>query len=191
MIATLDHISGGRFDFGIGAGWNEMESEAYGIELGPLKDRSDRLEEGLEVIVSLLTEKVTTHHGRFFDLDDAYCEPKPVQHPHPPIVVGGKGRKRTLRTAARLADQWDCTFPETPAAWAELNDVLIGHCDTEGRDQAEITRSIHLGLSADDDPAALADRAAGFFEAGVDVVVWSYRSAIEPGPLERLAAALA
>jgi F420-dependent oxidoreductase-like protein len=190
MIATLDHISGGRFEFGIGAGWNEMESDAYGIELGPLRDRSDRLEEGLEVIISLLTQEKTTHSGRFFQLADARCEPKCIQDPYPPIVVGGKGRKRTLRTTARLADQWDCTFPDSTRDWLELSEVLDDHCADLGRDPAEITRSIHLGLSADDDPAALADQAAEYFGAGVDVVVWSYRSAIEPGPMEALADAL-
>ncbi len=191
MIATLDHISGGRFEFGIGAGWNEMESAAYGLDLGPMRDRSDRLEEGLEVIISLLSNEVTNHSGRFFQLTDAYCEPKSVQSPYPPIVVGGKGRVRTLRTTAKFADQWDMTFPENPAAWQELNDVLIGHCAKVGRDQSEITRSIHLGYALDDDPKALAESAESFFEAGVDVVVWSMRGPIKADRLEPLAEAVA
>ena len=82
MAATLDHISNGRFELGMGAGWNFMESDAYGIDLGPLRDRSDRLEEGMEVIVKLLTETTTTHKGRFFELTDAWCEPKPVPAAH-------------------------------------------------------------------------------------------------------------
>ena len=191
MIATLDHISGGRFEFGIGAGWNEMESTAYGIELGTLTERSDRLEEGLEVIVSLLSNEVTNHKGTHFQLTDARCEPKCLQTPYAPIVVGGKGRKRTLRTAARFADQWDMTFPESPAAWSELNDVLLGHCADVGRDPAEIARSIHLGLDVDSDPSQLADQADEFFAAGVDLVVWSMRSSIEVGRIEPLAAVLA
>ncbi len=139
MAATLDHISNGRFELGMGAGWNFMESDAYGIPLGELRDRSDRLEEGMEVIVSLLQNKATTHKGRFFELTDAWCEPKPVQD-RIPIVIGGKGRQRTLRTVARFADQWDMTFPEQPSDWQELDEVLRGHCEKVGRDQSEITR---------------------------------------------------
>ena len=191
MIATLDHISGGRFEFGVGAGWNEMESEAYGLDLGSLKERSDRLEEGLEVIISLLANEVTNHSGTHFQLTDARCEPKCLQQPHAPIVVGGKGKKRTLRTAARFADQWDMTFPETPAAWSELNDVLLGHCADVGRDATEIKRSIHLGLDPDSDPKELADQAEDFFAVGVDLVVWSMRGPVEAGRIEPLAAALA
>jgi F420-dependent oxidoreductase-like protein len=189
MAATLDHISGGRFELGIGAGWNIMESEAYGIELGTLQQRSDRFEEGLEVIVSLLTQTTTNFSGEWFQIENAWCEPKPVQ-PHIPIVVGGKGRKRTLRTAARFADQWDMTFPAQPSDWTELDEVLRGHCDDVGRDQAEITRSIHLGYGEGDDPAALADLASGFFDVGVDVVVWSMRGAMDASRLEPLADAL-
>jgi len=191
MIATIDHISQGRFEFGIGAGWNEMETDAYGLELGTLNERSDRLEEGLEVIVSLLLNEVTNHSGRFFTLTDARCEPKCVQAPYAPIVVGGKGRKRTLRTAARFADQWDMTFPASPAEWSELNDVLIGHCEDVGRDQTQIKRSVHLGFDSDADPAQLADNAKQFFAAGVDLVVWSMRGPVNAGRLEPLAAALA
>ncbi len=190
MIATLDHISGGRFEFGIGAGWNDMESDAYGLELGSPAERSDRLEEGLEVIISLLANELTNHSGTHFQLTDARCEPKCLQQPYAPIVVGGKGKKRTLRTAARFADQWDMTFPETTAAWSELNDVLLGHCADVGRDPAEITRSIHLGFDPDSDPAELADQATAFFAAGVDLVVWSMRGPIEAGRIEPLAKAL-
>jgi F420-dependent oxidoreductase-like protein len=189
MAATIDHISGGRFELGMGAGWNEMESDAYGIRLGTLGERSDRLEEGLEVITALLRDDTTTHAGRFFELTDARCEPKPVQEKIP-IIVGGKGRRRTLRTAARLADQWDMTFPASPAEWSELDAVLRAHCDDVGRDQSEIRRSIHLGFDEERSPAAHAEEAEGFFAAGVDVVVWSMRGAIDPARLEPLAAAL-
>lgn len=190
MAATLDHISEGRFELGMGAGWNFMESDAYGMPLGELRDRSDRLEEGMEVIVSLLRNTTTTHKGRFFELTDAWCEPKPVQD-HIPIVIGGKGKQRTLRTVARFADQWDVTFPETPAEWLELDEVLRAHCDKVGRDQSEIARSIHLGFAADDEPPALAGQAEGFFAAGVDIVVWSWRGDLDLARLEPLATALA
>ncbi len=189
MAATLDHISDGRFELGIGAGWNFMESDAYGMDLGTPKERSDRFEEGLEVVVSLLVNTTTTHDGEYYTLTDAWCEPKPVQD-RIPIVVGGQGRKRTLRTAARLADQWDMTFPDQPADWLELDAVLRQHCDDVGRDQAEITRSIHLGFDEDGVPAAMAELAESFFDAGVDIVVWSMRGAMDAARLEPLAAAL-
>jgi F420-dependent oxidoreductase-like protein len=189
MAATLDHISGGRFELGLGAGWNTMESDAYGIELGTLKERSDRFEEGIEVIVSLLRTTVTDFRGDWFQLDNAWCEPKPIQE-HLPIVIGGKGRRRTLRTVARFADQWDMTFPEDPANWLELDGVLREHCDSVGRDQSEITRSVHLGFPPDADVIELADQAGTFFAAGVDIVVWSMRGPVDASRLEPLADAL-
>ena len=189
MAATVDIISSGRFELGMGAGWNFMESDACGIELGELRDRSDRLEEGCEVIVSLLQNTVTNHKGRFYELTDAWCEPKPVQDKIP-LVIGGKGRQRTLRTVARFADQWDMTFPDNPAEWKELDDVLLGHCERVGRDSSEIDRSVHLPFDPDVDPAANADRAAEFFDAGVDIVVWSMRGPVDAARLEPLAAAI-
>ena len=106
------------------------------------------------------------------------------------IVVGGKGPKRTLRTAARFADQWDMTFPDQPSDWTALDAVLREHCEAVGRDQSTIARSVHLNFEAEADPAALSDQADGFFEAGVDIVVWSMRGPTEAGRLEPLAAAL-
>lgn len=190
MAATLDHVSGGRFELGMGAGWNTMESDAYGIPLGTLRERSDRFEEGIEVIASLLSNKETTFSGSWFQLEKAWCEPRPVQE-HIPIVIGGKGKRRTLRTAARFADQWDMTFPADPDDWASHDAALRRHCEDVGRDQSTITRSIHLAFSADDDPAALRDHAAPFFDDGVDVVVWSARGPVTPGVVEALAGALA
>ena len=141
----------------------------------------------MEIIVSLLANKETSFSGRFFALENAWCEPKPVQDPIP-IVIGGKGRVRTLRTAARFADQWDMTLPETPSDWQELDEVLRSHCERVGRDQAEITRSVHLGT--DGEPAELLERAQDFFDAGVDVVVWSWRGELDPAGLEALNAAI-
>ncbi len=189
MAATVDIIADGRLELGLGAGWNEMESSAYGIELGTLTQRFDRFDEGVAIIRSLLDNTLTSFSGDYFTVTDAWCEPKPVQAKLP-LVIGGKGRTRTLRTVARWADQWDMTFPDTPAEWSELDDVLRGHCDRVGRDQAEITRSVHLAFGEDDDPALLADRADGFFEVGVDLVVWSMRGPIRPDRLAPLASVL-
>lgn len=190
MAATLDHVSGGRFELGMGAGWNEMESGAYGLELGTLRERSDRFEEGMEVIVSLLRNESTSFSGEYYRLTEALCEPKCVQTPSVPIVIGGKGRRRTLRTVARFADQWDMTFPDSPAEWQELDGVLRQHCEAVGRDQSEIARSVHLALEPDPEPAELAERSQSFFAAGVDIVVWSYRDRPDVALLEPLASAV-
>lgn len=189
MAATLDHISNGRFELGMGAGWNFMESDAYGIDLGELRDRSDRLEEGMAVIVSLLTNKTTTHTGRFFELSEAWCEPKPLQD-RIPIVIGGQGRLRTLRTVAKFADQWDMTFPNSPADWHELSDLLDEHCVKVGRDPGEIDRSVHLAFDPDMSPGEHVELAHTFFDAGVDIVVWSLRGPLDAARLEPLADAL-
>ena len=112
MAATTDIISGGRLELGIGAGWNEMETAAYGIDLYPLKERFDRFDEGMQAMIALLTEKVANFDGKYIKLTDAYCEPKAVQTPHPPITIGGKGPKRTLRAVARWAQHWNVIVAE-------------------------------------------------------------------------------
>jgi F420-dependent oxidoreductase-like protein len=190
MAATLDHIAGGRFVLGMGAGWNTMESDAYGIPLGTLTQRCDRFDEGMEVIASLLTNEETTFSGEYYRLEKAWCEPKPLQS-RIPIVIGAKGRKRTLRTTARFADQWDMTFPESPEEWRELSDVLDQHCVEVGRDPADIARSIHLAFAPDQDPAQIVAGADPFFEAGVDIVVWSCRGSATVERVEALAEAIA
>lgn len=189
MAATLDHIAGGRFDLGLGAGWNEMESSAYGLRLGTRRERSDRFEEGMEVIVSLLANRETTFHGDFYHLEGAWCEPKPLQE-RIPIVIGGRGRRRTLRTVARFADQWDMTFPQDVDEWTDLNAALNEHCEEVGRPPDEIARSIHLAFGPDDDPAELIDGAGAFFAAGVDVVVWSWRGPLDGRRLDALGQAI-
>src|SRR3954452_547503 len=107
MAATLDIMSGGRLELGIGAGWNEEESGAYGIELGTVRERSDRFEEACEVLVSLLSNETTNFAGSHYTLTAARNEPKGPQQPHPPICIGGSGEKRTLRTVARFAQHWN------------------------------------------------------------------------------------
>ena len=101
MAAALDIVSGGRLELGLGAGWNERETAAYGIELGSLTERFDRFEEACEVITSLLRDTSTDFAGRYYTLTDARCEPKGPQRPHPPICIGGGGEKRTLPIAAQ------------------------------------------------------------------------------------------
>jgi F420-dependent oxidoreductase-like protein len=168
MAATVDVISNGRLELGLGAGWNEEECGAYGIELGTLRERFDRFDEAVEVIVSLLTRQSTTFAGKWFQLSDAWCEPKPVQRPHPPIVIGGTGERRTLRTAARWAQHWN--FPGGPVdVWLHKREVLNEHCAAIGRDPAEIITSTQLRLSPDGDVGALVEDAARWAAVGMDV----------------------
>lgn len=190
MAATLDHIAGGRFELGMGAGWNTMESDAYGMPLGTIEERCDRFDEGMEVVVSLLRNEVTDFSGRYYGLTGARCEPKCLQEPSVPIVIGARGKKRTLRTVARFADQWDTTFPESTDDWLELDEALRRHCDDIGRDRSEIASSVHLALDVGHDPSERAARAQDFFAVGVDVAVWSLRGALDPAVLEPLARAV-
>ena len=190
MAASLDHISGGRLNLGLGAGWFESEAEANGIELGTIKQRMDRFDEGLEVIVSLLSNEATTFDGDYYQLMEARSEPKPVQRPHPPIVIGGTGRKRTLRAVARWAQMWDALRADADE-WQELSEILDEHCAAVGRDPSEINRSVHISYGKDDDVAQLADEAAARLDAGVDVVVFTMASPYDLAMIEPLATALA
>jgi len=190
MAASLDIISGGRFNLGLGAGWFELESKAYGIELGTMKERMDRFDEGVEIVKSLLSNETTTFDGSFYQLEDARCEPKPLQRPTPPIVIGGKGEKRTLRTVARHADYWDSMFPASVDDWERLDSILREHCETVGRDEGEIRRSIHMRWHPDADMAELVATAHEYGEAGVDVVIFGMQHPYRAARLEPLASAL-
>lgn len=189
MAAAVDIISGGRLELGVGAGWNEQECAAYGIELGTLTERFDRFDEACEVLVSLLSDTRTDFSGRYFRLSDARCEPKPVQRPHPPICIGGTGEKRTLRTAARFAQHWN--FPAGPVeSWQAKRDVLHRHCTDIGRDPADITTSTHLRLSPDGDLSALVEEARKWAGAGLDLGIVYLPPPHRPGVLEPMAKAL-
>jgi len=190
MAATVDIISGGRLELGVGAGWNQMECDAYGIELPPLAERFDRFDEGVEAIVRLLSQTTTTFDGRYVRLTDARCEPKAVQRPHPPIVIGGRGKKRTLRTTARWAQHWNA-ITASPAEWLELKEVLVGHCADIGRDPAEITCSVNLRVDSADDADAAVASAAAYQEAGADMAVIGLPEGATPALPEPLADRLA
>jgi F420-dependent oxidoreductase-like protein len=150
MVATIDHVSGGRLVLGIGAGWQENEHHRYGIDLGTPRERSDRFEEACAVLSGLLTEERTTFDGRYYQLDGAPCSPKPIQSPLP-ILIGGGGEKRTLRTTARFAHEWNVWG--TPEILAEKMAILDQHCADVGRDPAEIRRSAAALLIFCDDEA--------------------------------------
>lgn len=188
MAATLDVISNGRLELGIGAGWNRQESDAYGIDLPPLKERFDRFDEALEVITQLLTNTTSTFEGKHYRLTDAYCEPKPVQRPLP-ITIGGGGEKRTLRAVARYAQHWNLAGG-TPDVFTQKLEVLHRHCADIGRDPAEITTSTQLRLQPGEDAGAVAEQAAAFRDVGCDLVVVTLQPPHDAAVLEPLARAL-
>lgn len=187
MASTLDTISDGRLELGIGAGWNEQESGAYGIELGSPAERSDRFEEACEVLVGLLSQETTSFTGKYFQLSEARNEPKGVQRPHPPICIGGSGERRTLRTAARFAQHWNFVGG-TPEQFARKREVLHAHCRDIGRDPQEILLSSHVMF--DGDPGATVAAAAQLREVGAELGIVHIRPPHTPAVLAPLATAL-
>lgn len=161
-VAQVDAMSGGRIDFGLGAGWFEAEHSAYGLEFPALGSRFDRLEEALEQIHGLWTTPegaAFSHSGRFTTFSESPALPKPAQRPHPPIIIGGRGVSRTPRLAARYAADFNLAFAplaEVAPALARVDAV----CGDVGRDPAEIVRSATLILCLGANDAEIDRRAA-------------------------------
>lgn len=140
MTSTVDVISGGRLDWGIGAGWYENEYKGYGFDFPAPKDRIGMLREAVEIVKSMWTEPETSYTGKYYELSRAHCDPKPVQQPHPPIWIGGGGEQLTLRVVARHADV--ANFGGKPHEWAHKAEVLKSHCKDVGRDYDTIRKTI-------------------------------------------------
>ncbi len=214
LATTLDQLSGGRAVLGLGAGWLEAEHVAFGLEFGTLADRLDRLEEAAVLIRRLLDGERVTERGRHYVLDDAVLRPRPIQE-RLPIVIGGRGRKRTLRIAARVADGWNIWNELGSVELAlELSAVLDGHCRELGRDPASIERSFtqegairddplearrvfeasYAGHGLDPRPAfalcgppeTIADALRPLVEGGFGHIVWVLRASYDRETLERL-----
>jgi F420-dependent oxidoreductase-like protein len=188
QAVTIDHVSNGRLVFGIGAGWQENEHEAYGIELPSVKDRLDRFEEACEIISGLLTQDRTTFDGTYYRITEAPLSPKAATGKLP-LLVGGGGEKRTMRIAAKYADEWNVWGD--PALLAAKGAVLDRHCEDLGRDPSTIARSANALLFLSEDeawvaerrsrdvgraaivgtPAEVVDIVAAYEEAGVDELI--------------------
>lgn len=153
--STLDHLSGGRFEIGLGAGWHEWEARAYGYDFPSVGTRLDMLEEGVRIVSGLLRQERTSFAGEHFRVEDASCLPRPVQE-RLPIWIGGLGEKRTLRIAARWADGWNAAYV-SPEHYRRLNRVLDDWCEKEGRDPASIRRSVNLAFHLGSDEAKAAE----------------------------------
>ena len=165
---TADHLSGGRLEFGLGAGWAENEHTMLGLPFGTRGDRADRLEEACEIIRSLWTQPRTNFDGKHYKLTEAVAEPKPLQQPYPPIWIGGSGPQRTLRITARYADVWNAAGG-SPEQVAEASAVLDQRCAEIGRDPGEIRRSVQARVTAADDE--LLDRAQSYRAVGITDIV--------------------
>jgi F420-dependent oxidoreductase-like protein len=141
MASTVDVVSNGRLEFGVGSGAQREEHEAYGYTFPKVCVRTERLRESLEIIKRLWTEEKASYSGKHHRIANAICEPKPVQKPHPPITVGGCGEKYTLRVTAQFADRFDFGYLPSIEKYRRKLEVLQAHCESMGRDSTEIERS--------------------------------------------------
>ena len=161
-LCTIDHLSGGRVECGIGAGWHENEYRGYGIPFERIGVREDQLEEAVQILRLLFDQPVSNFRGEHFRLENARCNPKPLQK-RVRIWIGGQGEKRTLRAAARFADGWNAPYLD-PAAWTQKNAVLDDWCEKEKRDPSAIMRSVNVGFYLGADHAGAARAEAVFRE---------------------------
>ncbi len=185
MGATVDQISQGRLDFGIGAAWFEEEHRAYGIPFYSAAERIRRLDEACELVKRLWTEPPVTFAGRYYQLEGALCEPGPVQKPYPPFVIGGSGERLTLRVVARHAAIWNYNGHDVEG-FQQKSAVLAEHCAAVGRDPATIEHSVQFFV----DPADLQPLRRSlqeFCAAGATHLVLNLRAPYPEGIVERLA----
>lgn len=193
MAATLDVLSGGRLEFGYGAGWHQEEFAGYGYEFPPVPQRIRQMEEGLTVIKTLWAEERAAWSGKFYQLRDAICEPKPLQKPHPPITIGGGGEKLLLRAVARHADIWNY-FPMPLPEYEHKTAVLDQHCRDLGRDPSTLQRSLMTPTVTAEWEKEVRDQLEGaktrgylwartgrFVQGTPDIVVPRYRDYIRRG----------
>ena len=150
QAAQVDIISNGRLVFGLGAGWQENEHRAYGIEFSTVGGRMRRLEEAVQIIKSLFSKERTNFDGEFYTLQDAPLSPKPIQQNGPPLLIGGGGEKVTMRIAAQYADEWNVWG--TPSILASKGPILEAHAEKLGRDVNEIHRSAQALVVHSDNP---------------------------------------
>ena len=156
ICATLDVVSHGRSIVGLGAAWHEPEFNAYGWPFPPVKERMEMLDEAVQIVDRMLTQRPASFSGKHYSILNAYNDPMPVQKPRPPIMIGGSGERVTLKLVAQYADY--CNVFGNPATVAHLFDVLRKHCETVGRPFDAITRCNHVGMLIARDDAELASK---------------------------------
>lgn len=185
IAATLDVICNGRLDFGIGAGWNEYEHHSMNLPLYAPGERIKRLGEACEIAKRLFTQPIVDFDGAYYQLKEARCEPKPVQQPYPPFVIGGSGEQRTLRVVAEYADVWNFAGG-TAEQFAHKVAVLRQHCAEVGRDPAQIQLSVQAMVNYDDVDETV-QTVQSFVDAGATHLILNLRYPYPDGIVARLA----
>jgi F420-dependent oxidoreductase-like protein len=188
IVTTLDVLSGGRAWLGIGAGWNEEESRGLGIPFAPVAERFERLEETLQICLQMWRGDETPYHGEHYQLERPLNSPQSLTRPHPPIMIGGGGERKTLRLVAQYADA--CNLFPTPDLAHKL-DVLRAHCDAEGRDYDEITKTCYFVYDVGEKgekAAEVVDRLGAMAELGFQAAIGGVVNVWQVTPLEVIAA---
>jgi len=171
MAATLDHATNGRFILGLGAGWHQYEYQAYGIPFPHVATRLEQLDEALAIIRKMWTEEPATFAGKHFQVTEAHCRPRPLQTPHPPILIGGAGERVLLRLVARHANIWN-NLGVAHRQMPHKLDVLRRHCDAVGRDPNEIeVTAMYRDLAPGADVSEVVRGAEALARIGVATVV--------------------
>jgi F420-dependent oxidoreductase-like protein len=188
IVTTLDVLSGGRAWLGIGAAWNEEESRGLGIPFPPVAERFERLEETLQICRQMWRGDESPYRGQHYQLDRLLNSPQALTRPHPPIMIGGGGEKKTLRLVARYADA--CNLFPSPDLARKL-DVLRAHCEAEGRDYDEITKTCYFIFDVGEKgekTGEMIDRLGQLAELGFEVAIGAVANVWQVTPLEVIAA---
>jgi F420-dependent oxidoreductase-like protein len=170
IVTTLDVLSGGRAELGIGAAWFEEEHDALGVPYPPIAERFERLEEAIQICFQMWSDDNGPYKGKHYELAETMCVPAPVQQPRPPLMIGGSGEKKTLRLVAKYADSCNLFGGERDVVAHKL-EVLKGHCETEGRDYDEIEKTIIYGnVNPAEEPDVFLGEMEEMAKLGIDKV---------------------
>jgi F420-dependent oxidoreductase-like protein len=170
MAATIDHLSGGRLEFALGAGWAKYEHQMFDLEYGTTGNRLARLNEAVQIVKLLWTEDISNFNGQHYTITDAVAYPKPVQEPHPPIWIGGRGERKTLRIVARHADVWNVSGLDVDED-IRLSRVLDAYCFELGREPRSLRRTVQLHYAGDTE--AVLRESEQYLAAGFDEIIFS------------------
>jgi F420-dependent oxidoreductase-like protein len=184
IVTTLDVLSGGRGMLGIGAAWNDEESRGLGIPFPPVAERFERLEETLQICLQMFRGDETPYQGRHYQLERPLNSPQPLSRPHPPILIGGSGEKKTLRLVARYAQA--CNLFPGPDLARKL-DVLRAHCEAEGRDYDEIEKTCYFQYDVGpkgEQAQQVVDQLGGLAGMGFQTAIGSCANVWDVTPLE-------